>query len=53
MTPADPRRKYIEAILADIDRITEVVGNLDRLSGYETKPYLGETKIIDLNKSVS
>ncbi len=53
MAPTDPGRKYVESLLGDIDRMVEMVGNLDRICRYETKPYLGETKILDLNKAVS
>lgn len=52
MAPEDPGMKYMQDILAEIERMVEVVGKLGQISCYETKPYLGKTKILDLEKSV-
>lgn len=51
MGPDDPGRPYAEMILKDIERLAELVCNIDKISTYKTKPYLGETKILDLDKS--
>lgn len=49
--PDHPGRPYAETILKDIERLAEMVCNIDKISTYKTKPYLGETKILDLGKS--
>jgi PAS domain S-box-containing protein len=42
----------VEAIVRDAERMAEIVRKLGKLTKYESKAYVGETKIIDIEASV-
>jgi len=49
---ADDRgRAYVETILRETERIAELVKKIGRLGRYETKGYVGDTQILDLDRS--
>lgn len=48
--PANLRRLAANA-RAEVERLAELVARLGRIVRYESQPYLGETRIIDLKKS--
>jgi PAS domain S-box-containing protein len=41
-----------QRIVTETERMAEIVRKIGRLTKYETKPYVGDTKIIDIDKSV-
>ncbi|MCB9655542.1 MAG: PAS domain S-box protein [Deltaproteobacteria bacterium] len=51
MAADDPHRRPIELLLAEADRMAEIVRKFGQISRYETKPYLGATDIVDLDRS--
>ncbi|MBK8011425.1 MAG: PAS domain S-box protein [Deltaproteobacteria bacterium] len=51
MAPDDPHRRPIELLLAEADRMAEIVRKFGQISRYETKPYLGATDIVDLDRA--
>jgi PAS domain S-box-containing protein len=46
-----PARPAADAVAREVERIAEVVRKLGRLTRYETKPYVGGAKIVDLDRS--
>lgn len=47
----DPQRKRIDIIKEQIMRMSRITRKLMGITRYETKPYIGESKIVDLDKS--
>ncbi len=46
-----PAHAAIDVILREADRMAEIVRKIGQITRYETKPYVGETRILDLEKS--
>ncbi len=46
-----PVNAAIDVILREADRMAEIVRKIGQITRYETKPYVGETRILDLEKS--
>jgi hypothetical protein len=38
-------------IRAEAERMAEIVRKIGKITKYETKPYVGQTKILDLDKT--
>ena len=43
----------IQAILNEVKKMTEITAKLQRITKYETQIYVDETKILDLDKSIT
>src|SRR5581483_3831511 len=51
MAPEDPHFRAVDIILREAERMAEIVRKIGRITRYETKAYVGSTKMIDLDKS--
>ena len=50
----DPALKRpVEVILRETERMADIVRKIGRITKYETKTYVGSTRIVDLDASVS
>lgn len=47
----DPNRRAVGIILREAERMAEIVRKIGTITRYETKPYVGSTSILDLEKS--
>jgi signal transduction histidine kinase len=47
----DEKKARLEVIKDQIDRMRNITRKLMNISRYETKPYAGKSKIVDLDKS--
>jgi len=47
-----PCAEAAAAIVREADRMADIVRKIGKLTKYETKPYVGEAKIIDIDRSV-
>src|SRR5262249_37935759 len=47
-----PLRRPVDVILKETERMAEIVRKIGRITKYETKTYVGSTKIVDLEKAV-
>ncbi len=51
--PDDPQaKKAADVIIAEAERMAEIVRKIGRITRYETKQYVGSAEILDLDKSV-
>jgi signal transduction histidine kinase len=48
----DPRYADLCEISKSVDRMSDIIEKIGKIIRYETKPYVGEAKIIDLEKAV-
>ena len=46
-----PHLREMEALAAEAERMAEIVRKIGKITRYETKSYVGESKIIDLDRS--
>jgi len=46
-----PHVREMEALAAEAERMAEIVRKIGKITRYETKSYVGESKIIDLDRS--
>ena len=46
-----PLHERLRAILKQIERMSTITGRLMKIKDYETKDYMGKSKILDINKS--
>ena len=44
-----PARSYLDTILSESERMAGIVAKLSRITQYRTKPYVGQTDILDLD----
>jgi len=44
-------RRGLDVIIAESERMAEIVRKVGRITHYETKSYVGSTKIVDLERS--
>ncbi len=51
--PTSPAAGIAEVIRAEAERMAEIVRKIGKITKYETKPYVGQTKILDLDKTSS
>lgn len=51
LAPDDANRRAIETIVTETERMAEVVRKIGTITRYETKPYTGSQKILDLDKA--
>ncbi len=49
----DPNYKNAEKICAEVERMANIAGKISSISSYEVKDYVGETRIIDIEKAAS
>ncbi len=47
----DPNHRAIDIIFRESERMAEIVRKIGRITRYETKDYLGKTRIVDLDRS--
>lgn len=51
MMPEDPQRKYVDHVLNDVEKMIAIIKKLGQISSYESRPYMGNTRILDLEKA--
>jgi len=51
LEPASPQYGIAEVIHAEAERMAEIVRKIGKITKYETKPYVGQAKILDLDKT--
>jgi PAS domain S-box-containing protein len=51
LSPEDTNYRAVDIILREAERMAEIVRKIGRITRYETKAYVGSTKMIDLDKS--
>jgi len=49
----DPNYKNAEKIYAEVERMANIAGKISSISSYEVKKYVGETRIIDIEKAAA
>ncbi len=49
--PTSPAAGIADVIRAEAERMAEIVRKIGKITKYETKPYVGQTKILDLDKT--
>jgi PAS domain S-box-containing protein len=49
--PERAERSAVEGVMREAERIAEIVRKLGRITRYETKGYVGDSKILDLDRS--
>ncbi|MDF1564576.1 MAG: PAS domain S-box protein [Deltaproteobacteria bacterium] len=47
----DPNHRAVEIIYRESERMAEIVRKIGRITRFETKTYLGDTRIVDLERS--
>ena len=53
LAPEDPHVKIVRTIYEEAERMAAVVKKIGRITRYESKSYVGGTRIVDLDKSSS
>lgn len=53
LPPDDPSFRAVDTILGEAERMAAIVRRIGKITRYETKPYIGSTNILDLDKSVT
>ena len=51
LSPDSPHRGPVEVILHESQRMASIVQKIGKITRYETRGYLGDTKILDLDKA--
>jgi len=51
MDEQDPSRKTLHTIYAEVERMTAISRKIANIGSYEIKDYVGETKIIDIDRA--
>ncbi len=51
LEPSSPASGIAEVIRAEAERMAEIVRKIGKITKYETKPYVGQAKILDLDKT--
>jgi PAS domain S-box-containing protein len=51
LPPDDPLAHAAETIIAEAERMAEIVRKLGKITRYETKPYVGGSRIVDLDRA--
>ena len=49
----DPSFRPIDIIYREAERMAEIVRKIGKITKYETKPYVGDAEILDLNRATS
>ncbi|MHB1845507.1 MAG: PAS domain S-box protein [Deltaproteobacteria bacterium] len=52
LPPDDPSRPAVEIILREAERMADLVRKIGKVNKYETKSYVGEARIVDLDRAV-
>jgi signal transduction histidine kinase len=47
----DPNSKHVDIIYREAERMAEVVRKIGKITRYETKPYVGSARIVDLDRA--
>ena len=50
---ADPSFRPVDIIYREAERMAEIVRKIGKITKYETKPYVGDAQILDLNRAAS
>jgi signal transduction histidine kinase len=50
---ADVARRSLDTIVSEAERMAEIVRKIGRITHYETKPYVGGARILDLDASAA
>ena len=50
---SDPAFRPIDIIYREAERMAEIVRKIGKITKYETKPYVGDAQILDLNRATS
>jgi PAS domain S-box-containing protein len=53
LPPDDPSYRAVDTILHEAERMAAIVRKIGKITRYETKPYIGSTNILDLDKSAT
>ncbi|RMG19647.1 MAG: PAS domain S-box protein [Deltaproteobacteria bacterium] len=48
----DPNHRAVDIIFRESERMAEIVRKIGRITRYETKTYIGNTRIVDLDRAV-
>ena len=48
---ADPARRSVDIIFREGERMADIVRKIGRITRYETKNYVGNTMIVDLDRA--
>jgi PAS domain S-box-containing protein len=51
LADSDPNRRAAAIVLRETERMAEIVRKIGRITRYETRPYVGATAILDIEKS--
>lgn len=51
--PGTPEAQTVETLVRECERIADVVRKLGKVTKYETKTYVGQQRILDLDRSIS
>ena len=49
---SDPNYRAVDIIFRESERMAEIVRKIGRITRYETKTYIGNTRIVDLDRAV-
>ena len=53
IAPDDGNHRAADIIFRESERMAEMVRKIGRITRYETKEYLGNTRIVDLDRSTN
>lgn len=51
LKPDDPLFRPIDIIVGEAERMAEIVRKIGKITRYETKPYVGRSRIVDLDRA--
>ena len=51
LAPDDPNRRFVQTLYEEAERMAAVVKKIGRITRYESKSYVGGTRIVDLDKA--
>lgn len=51
IAPGRPERAYAETIVSEAERMADIVRKIGKITKYETKSYVGNQRILDLDKA--
>jgi hypothetical protein len=52
LAPGTPERNAAQVIMQEAERMANLVRKIGKITRYETKSYVGEQKILDLDRAV-
>jgi hypothetical protein len=51
LKPEDPLYRPIDVIVGEAERMAEIVRKIGKITRYETKQYVGRSRIVDLERA--